>query len=185
MKILSISHSNIEDITFNLTKRYGVNVLPINKQKYIDKFKESSSFKYATTEFLVKKLSKDVNIIKVKNDVRLLLQDVVIMLEHSGKKYEFIIPSGFLWDGASMPFGLQKYLVDAKGRVAYLLHDYLYYIITGKIYAGSDYVEQQEFCDLALREMQKHIGVGFIKRWAIYFVLRMFGHIAFMRYRGK
>ena len=76
------------------------------------------------------------------------------------------IPRGFVTDLASIPKGLRWLVpVNGKHRLAALLHDYMYYME----------LDDRIDCDLAFIEEMERQGVRYIKRQAMFAMVRMFG----------
>ena len=100
---------------------------------------------------------------------RKLLNDVPVLI--NGQPY--VIPAGFVTDGASVPRGLWN-LFPPYGRYskAALIHDFLYQF-GAMTRAQADYV---------FLEAMKELGVGFLARWAMYSGVRAGGWAAWNGY---
>lgn len=100
---------------------------------------------------------------------RKLLNDVFVLI--NGRPY--LIPAGFITDGASVPRGLWNLFPPfGKYNKAALLHDYLYQFGT-MTRAQADWV---------FLEAMKELGVGFLTRWAMYLSVRAGGWCAWNGY---
>ena len=93
---------------------------------------------------------------------------------------EFIVPAGFLTDGASVPRALWAMLASSDPDILYpaFAHDYLY-AVRGKIPNGLTLTRQQ--CDETLRELMLAIGAPAWKAALVYAAVRAGGQSAWDR----
>lgn len=78
------------------------------------------------------------------------------------------IPAGFITDGASIPRFFWRFIghpFESEYICVYVEHDYDYAV--GKI--------PRKYADKKLLDGLKAKGVGYFKRYAIYFAVRLFG----------
>ena len=100
---------------------------------------------------------------------RKLINDVTVLI--NGQPY--VIPAGFVTDGASVPRGLWNLFPPfGKYNKAALLHDWLYQFGT----------MTRAQADRAFLEAMKELGVGFVTRWAMYLGVRAGGWAAWDGY---
>ena len=90
---------------------------------------------------------------------------------------KFIVPVGFIFDGASVPKFLTNILPRSGARYdrAVCLHDWLY---------ASHLADRKTADDLFLEAMRSD-GVGKIKSWVMYRAVRVFGHKAYQKISDK
>jgi hypothetical protein len=92
----------------------------------------------------------------------------------------FVVPSGFLTDGASVPRPVWALLANSDPDILYpaFAHDYLY-AVWGKIPNGLTLTRQQ--CDETLRELMQAIGAPAWKAGLVYAAVRAGGKAAWDR----
>ena len=85
-------------------------------------------------------------------------------------------PKGFKTDFASIPTMFQNIIkVNGKHRLAALMHDYLY-SVKGRLTNGGRVLNRKQ-CDQLFLQGMKECGVKYIKRYAMYRAVRLFGGI--------
>lgn len=107
---------------------------------------------------------------------RKLLENVVYHVGGLASKDQIVVPTGFTWDGGSVPRIFWN-LVDPWGSAskAYLLHDWLY----------ATQERSRLVSDAILMEAMEVLGVGFLKRKLIYQGVRMGGWIAWNQHKKE
>lgn len=83
--------------------------------------------------------------------------------------FKYIVPAGFITDGASIPkflwlFGFDPFALNTL-RAA-IIHDYLYKTKVKRFW-----------CDVVFLEVMKESGCPFFKRWLYFLAVRCFGWI--------
>lgn len=96
-------------------------------------------------------------------DTYTLKQDVTAIIDIQS----VIIPSGFIFDGASVPWGLWNVFppVDSDYLVAALLHDFLY---------QTEYFQRAK-CDRIFYEALRALNIGRVKAGLMYLAVRIGG----------
>ena len=82
---------------------------------------------------------------------------------------------GNSWDGATIPrvcWSFMGHPLEADFRWASLWHD--------RLCEQTDTIEQRGFADAVFLELLRQSGVGFWRRWAMWFAVRCYG-VAFRR----
>ena len=105
---------------------------------------------------------------------RRLLENVIYHVGSPDSKDSITVPTGFVWDGGSVPRVLWP-ILDPWGSAskAYLLHDWLYH--TGD--------RSRLVSDAIFMEAMEVLGVGFLKRKALYRGVRVGGWLAWSKHR--
>jgi len=99
---------------------------------------------------------------------------LIAPLDYEAKKgFKVRVRQGFVTDLASIPKALRVfYTVNGEHRKAAVLHDYCYY----KLGSVAPYIKlnRKEVDELFLEAM-KGLGVGWFKRYSMYFAVRVGG----------
>jgi hypothetical protein len=109
-----------------------------------------------------------------------LLENASTKWEHNGKEYRIIIPSGFEWDGATLPqftWSILGYYPSGVMLTPSLWHDYIY-IFEGKIRNVSTLQDEEitrEHCDQLFYMHMLRSGVEPKKAKMFYKYVRFFG----------
>ena len=80
---------------------------------------------------------------------------------------------GTSWDGATIPqccWSVMGHPLEADFRWASLWHD--------RLCEQTDTIEQRGFADAVFLELLRQSGVGFWRRWAMWFAVRVYGIFA-------
>lgn len=87
----------------------------------------------------------------------------------TGRDGTFTVPAGFRTNFASVP-QLVENIIPRTGRISLpsLFHDWLY---TAKL-------TKRRHADGIFRRMMRERGIGVVKRWLVYLILRVFGFAA-------
>ena len=94
-----------------------------------------------------------------------------------GAHNKVVIPVGFRTDFASIPQGVRSLIPQlGKWTAPAVVHDALYW-------AGPSWGYTQAMADYALLQLMSELGVGAIRKHAIYRALRMFGSFAWNNHR--
>ena len=111
---------------------------------------------------------------KVNSKEYRLLEDITV----SSCGYEITVYKGFIFDGASIPKlfrGLIGSPFTGKYTVAALVHDALY---------ASEALERQEADEIFL-DLMKEYGVGYLKRYTMYWAVRAGGRFVWNKHKPE
>lgn len=106
-----------------------------------------------------------------------LLEDVTVVIEDGTRLYKILIPKGFIFDGASAPWGLWNILnpLDPDVFPAALLHDWIY---------RTEYFPRAK-CDEMFYQAMRQCGNGVIVSNRNWFFLRSCGWNAWRKHTKK
>lgn len=132
------------------------------------------------------KLNQEGSLIKKSNtNLWIVKEPFEWQVEYNDDRYgKIIVPEGFETDFGSIPQALW-WMFNPTKYVAYILHDYIYEMygqIPTTLFdtpATLDYTRKQ--ADYVLLEALKAEKCPFIKRWLIYFGVRIWGWMAWKK----
>lgn len=100
-------------------------------------------------------------------------------LSYTTKKgITYTVPVGFITDGASIPKIFWSWIgspYTGHYRRAALIHDYLYFT----------QIARRSYADRIFLEAMKYLGVSFWKRRTMWFAVRSWGWIPWMRHKKR
>lgn len=124
-----------------------------------------------------------------------MISDLVVRFDHSGDKaclfrrlcctwidelgehVQVVVPIGFRTDFASIPKGVRSLIPQlGKWTAPAVIHDALYW-------CGPSWGYTQKRADKAFLNLMEQVGVGWFRKNAIYYALRMFGSFAYKAHR--
>ena len=99
--------------------------------------------------------------------------------------HEYVIPAGFVFDGASIPKFFWSYLSPTGVLLMPgLIHDWVYkYTKLNRVDGNKSLTMNQKDCDILFRDLAIAINGFTVINWAAYYILRAFGWVAWNSHR--
>ncbi len=180
--IVNDSSCNAPNVT-NVTSTSNVVKIPVCKRVFTD------------IDELLEYISIGNDVVNCPNDIRFLNSTITLNLTVLFKgsycfSGEFNIPAGFIFDGGSLPLGLQ-WTVRNNSRLGYCAHDYEYryrklWALAKHKIPLTDHNEvymSQLLADELVIAIHKYRKVSPVRRCIAFYPLRAAGSIAFKNHR--